>query len=291
MAVVYICCLLVAVGTGLAASSMSSLIFDKAKDLIGRVKNMAKTRRMQKESRLTLVEKLIKEKAKSNNNEDIKYLVASGVAGGFFIGMAMPGWYPKFVGFVLGACAGMFIYMQYDRMKRGGDKTRQLKEAVLLHDAVDVFTSYGYSVQQALEKSLPVLKTLRPAVERCLSRYPYEPVKSIIGLGDDLKFEEAGTLVSILLQLHTDGARMQQFAKDGSNNSSMHITGSEAVRLEKIRRSITRTSIALRPTYQQFRLYLPLIAGASLIFYCMIRHVQVQFGSLTGANAINQLIK
>ena len=264
-------------GAGLAGAAAVLMLFEQLLKLKVRLKKKAEFKRKSALSSLTLVEKLKVVKKKSDN-EEIRKLALISFGFGAFLAFSMPGIIAKIYGFLLGSVIAALIYIKYDNFKKGGDNAERLKEAILLYDAVEVFTSRGMGVQQALKKSLPLLKSLRPAVEKCLKKLPYAPAESIVEMEKDMGFEEAGILVSVLLQL----------LAGGTGNT---LAGTEAVRLEKIRRALVRKKLSMRPTYQQFQLYVPFACGVAIVLYVLLRHVQTQFASMTGAEMINQFIK
>lgn len=264
-------------GAGLAGVAAALMLFEPLSKLKTKFKKKAEFKRRSALSGLTLVEKLKTVKKKDDSGE-LRKLALVSLGFGAFLAFSMPGFVAKIYGFLLGSVLAALVYVKYDNFRRGGDNAEKLKEAVLLYDAVEVFASRGLGVQQALKKSLPLLKSLRPAVEKCLKKFPYAPAESIAGMEKDMGFEEAGVLVSLLLQLLAGG-------------SGSTIASSEAVRLEKIRRALVRKKLSMRPTYQQFQLYVPFGCGVAIVLYVLVRHVQTQFASLTGAGMVNQLIK
>lgn len=265
-------------GAACAALSLGALAWRAAPALAAAASGRARAA-FRRRSRVPrdLLEHLRAAKRKSEASELAALGAAAGGAG-LLLALALPGLLLKVYGFFLGAAAGALGYLRYDALMRGGEKLRRLQEAVLLYDAVDVFTGCGMGLGHALEKSLPLLRRLRPAVERCVAQYPFGPTRAVAEMERDLGFEEAGTLVSVFLHLASSG-------RGGE------VAASEAVKLEKMRRALARTSSNLKPVWQQFQLLFPVFCGMALVLYCLARHVQLQFASLSGQNVVQQLVR
>lgn len=224
-------------------------------------------------SKLNPVEQLkIKGQQQISSLEHKKVLLIV-IFSGAFLALSLPGWPGKLFGFPLGVLVAAFGYLQYVKIIKRRDYSQKLKEAILMYDAVSIYVSKGDNLYQALEKSLPMLMTLKPAVEKCLKKYHYNPIQALDDLEKDMDFDEAGVLTSVFMQIDSTG-------------QGAHISGPEAIRLENIRKSLYKTNISLRPMYQQIQLYLPLICGFSVVAYCFYRHVQISLNSLHGVNLI-----
>lgn len=166
----------------------------------------------------------------------------------------------RMFGFLGGAGVGAFFYTLYQKHVQKGVQLKKLKESILIYDALNVYGETGENLPTILEKIVPALDVLKPAVERFLKRYPYGTKEALLEMEKEMNFKEAGLLTSVLFQ----------FIASGMYNN---ITASEAARIENKRKTIYRTEIAIRPMYRQLVLFIPLGAGIVIVIYAIGRHV------------------
>ncbi|MTI84373.1 MAG: hypothetical protein FH756_10810 [Firmicutes bacterium] len=193
------------------------------------------------------------------------------LAMGFLFALIVSGKTLKIYGFVSGTGAGALLYSMFSKNKKKGVRLKKLREAMLIYDAVNVFGETGENLPNTLERILPALDVLRPAIEKFIKRYPYESKEAVLDMEKDMDFPEASLLTSVLLQV----------IASGGNNM---ITTSEGVRMETIRKTMYKTEIAVRPLYRQLVLFLPLIVGMSMVLYALGSHV---LDSLSAFNSSN----
>lgn len=243
------------------------------KGLIERIQNKQRTKKASRFSKLNPIEHLKLRGEIDNSSKEKKKTLLVTLGSGLFLAITLPGITGKLIGFPLGVLLGTVGYLRYSKISRERGYSQKLKESILLYDSLMIYIERGDNLQQSLERTLPLLKLLKPAVEKCLKKYPYNPIEAIADMEKDMAFDEAGILISILLQLQ-------------NNSQGAHVGGPEAVRLENLRKSLLRTNIKLRPLFQQFQLYLPLVCGFSLITYCYYRHYKEQMGSMNALDLI-----
>ncbi|ABO49491.1 hypothetical protein Dred_0956 [Desulforamulus reducens MI-1] len=264
---------IVGLGVGIITAYTLYAVFLLFQRLVARIQHKQSIKKASRFSKLNPIEHLkLKGQVKKSNKEQKEILFVT-IGSGLFLAITLPGITGKLLGFPFGILLGAIGYLRYTKIMRERRYGQKLKEAILLYDSLMIYMERGDNLQQALERSLPLLKLLKTPVEKCLKKYPYNPIEAIAEMEKNMNFDEAGILISILLQLQ-------------NNNQGAHVGGPEAVRLENLRKSLLRTNIKLRPMFQQFQLYLPLFCGFSLIAYCYYRHYKEQMGSLNPLDLI-----
>lgn len=193
---------------------------------------------------------------------------------GLLFALIVPGTTLKIYAFTSGTGAGALLYSVFTKHKKKGVRLKKLREAILIYDAVNVYGETGENLPNTLEKILPALDTLRPAVEKFIKRYPYEAKEAVLEMEKDMDFAEAGLLTSVFLQIIASGG------------NSM-ITTSEGVRMEAIRKTIYKTEIAVRPLYRQLVLFLPLGVGMTMVLYALGKHVLHSLSVFNSTQIIN----
>jgi len=257
-------------GAALLAIRGAEALYEK---ITGRI-SLKRLYRQQQQQSLEPVLRLKKLNENLQNNRDLIKMSALVFGAGIIGALIMPGTTLKIYGFSSGAGAGAFFYSFYQKQRKKGVRLKKLKEAIFIYDAINVYSETGENLPNILEKILPALDTLRPAVEKFLKQYPYKAKEAVLEMEKEMDFNEAGMLASVFLQTLSSG---------GHN----HITASEGVRMENTRKTIYKTDIAVRPLYRQLVLFLPAGAGVIMVLYTLGRHV---LNSLSMFNA-SQILK
>lgn len=263
----------VLIGVGIIAAYSGCAVFlilDKLITIVGQEKSKRTKTRI---SKLNPIERLKLKGQLKRQTKQGKEVMMLALGSGFLLALTLPGWFGKLIGFFIGALLAIAGSWIYEVTKQRRCEAQKIKETILLYDTVLIYHSRGYNLYQILEKALPLLNILKPAIEKCLMNYPHGPMEAIAQLEKDLDFDEAGILVSVLLQIKTSG--------DGA-----HISGPEAVRLEALRESLFMRNIALRPMYQEYQLYIPLVCGFVMIAWCYYRYIQERFGDFNAVTFI-----
>lgn len=261
---------MVAAGLGMIAMSGAEAVYTK---VTGRI-SLKKLYKKEQQMAIDPVKQLKELQEKVQKNKDLINMSMLVLITGVACALLAPGTVLKVYGFSSGAGAGAFFYSIYQKQKKKGVRLKKLKEAILIYDAVNVYSETGENLPNILEKILPALDVLKPCVEKLLKRYPYNAQEAVLEMEKEMDFNEAGLLTSVLLQVITTGGHAA-------------ITASEGARMEDIRKTIFRTEIAVRPLYRQLVLFLPLGVGITMVLYALGRHV---LNSLSVFNA-GQFIK
>lgn len=263
----------VLLGVGIIAAYFGHAVFLLLDKLIGLVGQEKSKRAKARISKLNPTERLKLRGQLNRQSKQFKEVMAIILGSGFLLALMLPGWLGKIIGFLIGALLAIGGRWIYKITIKRGNEAQKIKEAILLYDTVLIYHSRGYNLYQILEKTLPLLKILKPAIETCLMNYPHGPIEAISQLEKDLDFDEAGILVSVLLQIKASG-------------EGAHISGPEAVRLEALRESLFMRNIALRPMYQEYQLYIPLVCGFVMIAWCYLRYIQERFGDFNAVTIV-----
>lgn len=190
---------------------------------------------------------------KRNQQEKSADFFIFGSAGAFFAASLVPpaSWFLAVpLGFSLGAALAYLARNTYKKMQY----LQKLREAALLYESIDLYSRVGYTVRQSLELTLPLMKKLRPVVERCIDRCSYGTVWALEQMGKEIGLKEADVLISLLILAEQSGS--QRIAG---------VMEEESGKLESLRRTLAEIQLAGRPVYMTAYLFLPL-AGVMGLF-------------------------
>lgn len=177
----------------------------------------------------------------------------------------------KLLGVTSGISAGLIAYSWLDKYKKKGVRLQKLRDIITIYDALAVYIPMGKNLQTVLENVLSLLKELRTPVENCLKEYLYKSKKeAILSLENSCGIEEAGLLVSVLLQV--------------SDTGRFELSGPEGSRLENIRTSFHETRQEMMPMQNQLVNLLPFMVGVSIAIYIMGRHAVDMLNSFNGTD-------
>jgi hypothetical protein len=251
-----------AVGIGVAGTSTVLLLLWAAEEFYGRVvgrMNLVKKLKRKEKTSKNLVEYLVELRQVAEKKRELSNMVVVSLLAGALVAFIVPGTVARIVGFIAGVMLGMVLNLFMKHYQRSVTRVKKLKEAVLIYDTIDIYTEAGESLPVALSKILPALDALKLPVERFIKRYPYGSGEAIMQLEEDMDFDEAGSLTSVMLQV----------IKAGSTEG---ISSAEGVRMENIRKTLHRANIAVRPIYRQIVLFLPLGLALTLVLYVLGKH-------------------
>jgi hypothetical protein len=155
------------------------------------------------------------------------------------------------VGAILGYGAGKFI----DKVNIEREKSAKLREIALISEMVELF-SYGgrYQINTILAISTNLIVKIRGDVEKCLHRWPYGTDAALYALEEDLKMEEAATLVSVLIHAQNSGMENMRI-----------VLQEESRNLEILRRTLAERRISSKPLYYTAYRALPLISVGGIV--------------------------
>lgn len=169
----------------------------------------------------------------------------------------------------LGALLGLLADMFRTTLVRSRTRFQKLRELAVLHESVELFSRAGFTVRQSLQLSLPLLKTLRPAVTRCLDRWPAGPLRALSRLSEEIGLPEAELLTGVLMHVEEAGC-----------DQTLGIMAEEAARLEELRRALAETRLAAKPIYATLYTFMPVGTVLGLVLGPLAYRAVLMIGSL-----------
>lgn len=169
----------------------------------------------------------------------------------------------------LGMIAGMMGMRVFARLKAHRSYFVRLREAAVIYECVDIYTRAGFNVPQALELTLSLVSALRPALQRCLDRWPAGPLQALSALGEEIGVKEADVLIGVLMQ-----------AQEAGVEKISGILEQEALRLEDLRKALAEARVAAKPVYATIYTFFPLAAVLGMVIGPLAFRAVVMIASL-----------
>jgi len=172
------------------------------------------------------------------------YPAVIGAMVGFFVVGQYTVW--AIVGVVVGGIAGQVCRVFYMWVVNKITEDKKAGEVILLYEIVSAYTSAGYSLYEALSAGVYLVNLIEKPLKRCLDRWGQGPQRALERLGDELKGQEAKTLVKLLQRAVIVGPeKMKEFLSR------------ESMVMERLRRYRAERSLGVRPIIQTLYLVFP----------------------------------
>ncbi|OPY63689.1 MAG: hypothetical protein A4E56_00412 [Pelotomaculum sp. PtaU1.Bin065] len=262
-----------AVGAGAFAVCVSTIFFTCIEFFYYKFTGRLKLKKLKKlkEYRKEPVKYLKELKENAQRNQDIVKMASIATVLAVFGCWILPK--AKIFGITTGMSVGLMAYSWFEKYKKKGVRLEKLRDIITIYDALAVYMPMGKNLQTVLESVSPLLKKLKTPVENCLKMYPYNAKEAILSLEKSCGLEEAGLLVSVLLQVSSTGR--------------FELSGPEGNRLENIRTSFHDTRQEMMPMHNQLVNLLPFLVGVSIAIYVMGRHALDMLNSFNAMKFMN----
>lgn len=146
---------------------------------------------------------------------------------------------------------------------------RRQAEVIRLIDGMQVLLQGRSDLYSAIQAAVPMLSDLRPAVERMLVRWGYNPLRALEELHEEVRTEETLMLSAILQHAVLVGAQQTQT-----------FLMQEGEKLERMRRERTEELLRSRPEVMHLALIFPLLAAVLLFVAPFVFQHLVSLNSL-----------
>lgn len=191
--------------------------------------------------------RMLRVRQKTKNKKKY-YPAVIGAMVGFFVVGQYTVW-AIIVGVVVGGIAGQVCRMFYVWVANKITEDKKAGEVILLYEIVSAYTSAGYSLYEALSAGVYLVNLTEKPLKRCLDRWGQGPQRALERLGDELKGQEAKTLVKLLQRAVIVGPeKVKEFLSR------------ESMVMERLRRYRAERSLGVRPIIQTLYLVLPGVA-------------------------------
>jgi hypothetical protein len=263
---------LFALGVALAISCLLALVCNITESFYYKVTGKLRLKKLRKlnEYKKEPVRYLKELKENAVRNKDLARMLTIAAALAVFGCLVTPKL--KVFGITTGISIGLIAYSWLDKYKAKGVRLQKLRDIITIYDSLAVYVPMGKNLQTVLENVVPLLKVLKTPIENCLKVYPYNPKEAILTLENSCEVEEAGLLVSVLLQVSSTGR--------------FELSGPEGSRLENIRTSFHETRQEMMPMHNQVVNLLPFLVGVAIAIYIMGRHAVDAINSFNGTDLL-----
>lgn len=154
----------------------------------------------------------------------------------------------------LGAITGLGVVVLMQNVKSKNLHRKKVEEIAIVFEAIELYMKAGYSMYQAIRASRLLVKTIRPALDTCLTYWGAGPKVALGKLQDELSLPEAETLILLMINLESTGSQEMQNA-----------IGGEVFSMESIERMKRDIEISNKPLVLMIYRMLPLVSVLGIV--------------------------
>lgn len=159
-----------------------------------------------------------------------------------------------FLNLVLGLVIGLLVIVFFKRIRRNMNRTKKLREVVMLFEGIEIYSKAGYSLIQSLRASKLFTSYITPSIDKCLFYWSMGPQKALEILKQELDLEEVDPLILLMMHLELAGVKDLQ-----------GMLQREAHNIDRLQRMKVELKIAHRPLILLIYKVLPIAAILGIV--------------------------